>query len=629
MKTTISLILLIFVCHFLFSQEDIDKSEFYQNYDNIINLSKQEVPIKGKQYNLVAMGLYKLDYLNYDYPDSLANSIFKLANKAYKEYNYFVADSIVIVADTLFSLTNNKKLVLSKILISKISERTDNYIRSEKYGNIALELSNKSHDTISYYKALLNMSNLYYLQGKLLESINIDFELVKIHEKRQDSLRLTIALSNIAKTYTDLNDYTNALLNYNTALVVAEIINDSISIGDICNDLGTIYYHQKNFAEARLYLEKAIIVFKKINDPIYQAGALINYGDLQIAEGHISDGINTLFDALEILNENNDTYFFTNLYTSLGNAYHTEKKFTEAAEYYKKALKSSIDNNNIQQRKRLLQELYISYENSGDYKNAFTYLMMHNSLKDSLENIDIKNQLNLLQTEYNSYKKEQEIINLNKEKELQKIEFNLLVATIFIIVFVFFIITILILLKRKKDKEIHRQKELYHKKEKELTQSKLEKSQMKEEELQQSIIYKSKQLSTHALHMMQKNSMLQEMQDDLKTLAKRATTNDKGDFKRINLQINQSLRSHKDWDVFKLYFEDVNRSFYKKLNKINPDLTTNDHRLCALIKLNMNSKEMASVLNVAPNSIKSSRYRLKKKLGLDVEVDLEEFIRGL
>lgn len=116
---------------------------------------------------------------------------------------------------------------------------------------------------------------------------------------------------------------------------------------------------------------------------------------------------------------------------------------------------------------------------------------------------------------------------------------------------------------------------------------------------------------------------------NLKINSKKASINDRPDFKRINQQINQSLRSHKDWDVFKLYFEDVNKNFYQKLNEINPELTTNDHRLCALIKLNMTSKEMASVLNVAPHSIKSLRYRLKKKLGLDVETDLEEFIRSL
>jgi len=128
---------------------------------------------------------------------------------------------------------------------------------------------------------------------------------------------------------------------------------------------------------------------------------------------------------------------------------------------------------------------------------------------------------------------------------------------------------------------------------------------------------------------MQKNTMLHEMQMDIKTLSKNASIDDKQDFKRINQQISNSLRSHRDWDVFKLYFEDVNKNFYQKLMELNPELTTNDHRLCALIKLNMTSKEMASVLNVAPNSIKSSRYRLKKKLRLDVEADLEEFIRSM
>ncbi len=77
------------------------------------------------------------------------------------------------------------------------------------------------------------------------------------------------------------------------------------------------------------------------------------------------------------------------------------------------------------------------------------------------------------------------------------------------------------------------------------------------------------------------------------------------------------------------YFEEINKNFYSRLKQINSELTNNDHRLCALIKLNMTSKEMASVLNIAPSSIKSARYRLKKKLNLDIDADLEEFIRKI
>ena len=183
--------------------------------------------------------------------------------------------------------------------------------------------------------------------------------------------------------------------------------------------------------------------------------------------------------------------------------------------------------------------------------------------------------------------------------------------------------------KRKKEQALFKTENELHVKNEDLNKEKLEKSRLKEEELRQSLLYKSKQLSTHALHMIQKNTTLQEIQNEVKDLSKKVNTNEKPRYKRISHQINQSLRADSDWDVFRLYFEDVNKNFFSYLKNINPDLTTNDLRLCALVKLNMNSKEMASVLNIAPNSIKSARYRLKKKLNLDIEADLEEFIRRI
>ena len=133
----------------------------------------------------------------------------------------------------------------------------------------------------------------------------------------------------------------------------------------------------------------------------------------------------------------------------------------------------------------------------------------------------------------------------------------------------------------------------------------------------------------HALHMMQKNTILQDIQGSIKEISRKVVSEDRSQLKSLNVQINQSLRADKDWDLFRMYFQDINSNFYEQLKQTSSDLTTHDHRLCALIKLNMNSKEMASVLNVAPNSIKSSRYRLKKKLGLNIEADLEEFIRSM
>jgi len=333
--------------------------------------------------------------------------------------------------------------------------------------------------------------------------------------------------------------------------------------------------------------------------------------------------------ALTIFNDINAKKDINHVTYSLGETFLQIHNYDSSEYYLLKSFEVSKQLNHALIYEGSLKQLYLLYEGKHSFQNAYQYHKLYVQYHDSITGEKVQLQLAELETKYETTKKEQQITELEHQQEIQESWATTLKLIIASVVVIFLLVIIGILQKRKKDKQIQRQKEIVHKKEKELAAADLEKSRLKEEELQQSILYKSKQLSTHALHMMQKNTMLHDMQLDIKTLSKKANIDDKADFKRINQQINQSLRSHKDWDVFKLYFEDVNRNFYKKLVEINPDLTTNDHRLCALIKLNMNSKEMASVLNVAPNSIKSSRYRLKKKLGLDVEADLEEFIRGL
>ena len=93
--------------------------------------------------------------------------------------------------------------------------------------------------------------------------------------------------------------------------------------------------------------------------------------------------------------------------------------------------------------------------------------------------------------------------------------------------------------------------------------------------------------------------------------------------------IKKNLRSEKDWDLFRLYFEDVNKQFYADLSEVNPELTANDLKLCALLKLNMNIKESASVMNIEPASVKTARYKVRKKLKLKPEEDLVEVVRRI
>ncbi len=445
-------------------------------------------------------------------------------------------------------------------------------------------------------KTLVNIGIVYLSANRNREAIKYFEDANGLFTPLKDSFNISKCYNNIGLAYKQMGDTILAINNYEKSLEICRMANIEKGIATSYNNLASLYAGMGDTKKAEDYFQKVLVTGKSTADKQLISNALENLSKLYLKSNDIEKALNYAKQAERVILETNDL----------------------------KILKGN----------RL--QLSSIYEELGDYKQSLQNYKLYAELHDSLFNADNTERFNRLQTEFETEKKEQQIQLLEAERENQRLENKFLKSrqTILIIVIGMILILIIIagfmvLFKRKKDRLILLQKELVHKKEKELAQSELEKSKLREEELKQSVLYKSKQLSMHALQMMQKTTMLQEIFSEIKTLTKKATDDDKQKFSQITRKITQNLRSQKDWDVFKLYFEDVNRNFYKKLKDINPDLTTNDHRLCALIKLNMTPKEMASVLNVAPNSIKSSRYRLKKKLGLDVEADLEEFIRGL
>ena len=89
------------------------------------------------------------------------------------------------------------------------------------------------------------------------------------------------------------------------------------------------------------------------------------------------------------------------------------------------------------------------------------------------------------------------------------------------------------------------------------------------------------------------------------------------------------MNSEKDWDLFKLYFEEVNKNFFKTLQKNCGQLTTGEQKLAALVKLNLSVKEAAAVLNISPDSLRKARYRLRRKLGLFDRENLADYLNNI
>ena len=181
---------------------------------------------------------------------------------------------------------------------------------------------------------------------------------------------------------------------------------------------------------------------------------------------------------------------------------------------------------------------------------------------------------------------------------------------------------------RQKEELIEKNNAVF-KSEKALSEADLNYLHLKEKQLQDQIEYRNKQITTHTLNIIQKNEMLKELRDQLEGIVKSSAGAPHNELKKLLKIIDESFRLDKDWEEFKLYFEQIYTGFYAKLKVSYPELTNQELRHCALIRLNLSNNECASILGIGPNSIKVSRTRLRKKLNLENHQSLTDFVMGI
>ncbi|MEB0262753.1 triple tyrosine motif-containing protein, partial [Mucilaginibacter sp. 10I4] len=150
---------------------------------------------------------------------------------------------------------------------------------------------------------------------------------------------------------------------------------------------------------------------------------------------------------------------------------------------------------------------------------------------------------------------------------------------------------------------------------------------IKNEQLQADLASKSRELANSAMNIVYKNELLQKISDEIdrfKDSSGKKLSDDQ--LKKIHKVIEEGMSDDRDWNVFENSFNEAHENFFKKLKQGHPDLVPNDLKLCAYLRMNMNSKEMASLLNISLRGVEIRRYRLRKKLNLEHDKNLVEFL---
>lgn len=146
---------------------------------------------------------------------------------------------------------------------------------------------------------------------------------------------------------------------------------------------------------------------------------------------------------------------------------------------------------------------------------------------------------------------------------------------------------------------------------------------LQKEQLEKEMANNNRELAATTMSLIKKNEFLNSIKNKLKD------SQDRGDVKSVISTIDKDISEEDNWNFFKEAFSNADKDFFKKVKNKHPELSSNDLKLCAYLRLNLSSKEIAPLLNISVKSVEIKRYRLRKKMELDREINLTDYILSI
>ena len=468
----------------------------------------------------------------------------------------------------------------------------------------------------------------------LLED-NIDFL-----EKKNFKDALSLENSLIARNYYKKNDFAQSEAYYLRSLQAAEEAQNLFYIILSYNNLGFFYSLTNVFDKAeKQYLKGIEILEAEDSLMLHQMAQLAllkgNLGGNYLKnEDQIEQGIRYLNEDIQFNLNTGEVELAVNATVELAKHYYGEQNYTEANQ----TLHLCVNHPRVKEQSKASAGLLVPvyywlfkvHLDQQQSENALHYFKAYDSLKtvrdDARDNRRSSIEKSLLQNILNAQLdyQTQQVQLKDKENEVLIEKNKHFFYRVLIALISFSILILVIILYGKKRISLMRVK-------KELAENKFEIEKLAKEKANIELNYKNKDLIDFAIDISRKQEVLTEVKSMLNEILdkKPEESTFKKDIKTLIQYTNNNLLVDEQLKDFQENVEEINYKFFDTLQKDYPELTELDKNVCGLIRLGLSSKEIATMRNVSYKAVRMSRYRIRKKLNLDAEQDLVEFLKGI
>jgi len=502
-----------------------------------------------------------------------------------------------IIANKENNISQKKQIIRTKGFLYQQYEQTDSsivYFRkylSPRYPKTGIDSAQIYNKFGVYYLSLENPdSALFYL--------NLG---AKIHQHINDTIGLINMLNNMGSAFINKGDLIQAKNYFEQAYFIGLKLEDYKNFAVLqSNYLGIQYMLGKDPDELLKLIQKTFKHLSLNNNIDLQANVYVNMGTVFLDQYQDLEKAEELYTKALKIYASSDYKTDPTIYHGLGNVYKEKKQYPRAIQFYHQslALGGELFTSNLTYIK--LAEIHTNIGNSDS--TAYYYLEVIKWQKENQIKHSEEQRLKAIKF-LEVVKKESQITALENQHKIDVLKENrsriLLGSTLFIFLFA---LTIFILLLNRKKREAALQNA--------------------------ALQLKNKDLVNLSLHINEKNQILKAFEEKIEA-DKNKTTTDQTLYTEVQNTLKKSLKLDEDWQQFEIYLNDLHAGFYANLKAKHPNLTKTELRVCSLSKLRYSLKESAQTLSISSDSVKSARYRVKKKMELTAEQDLADYLNNL
>ena len=524
--------------------------------------------------------------------------------------------------DVLNAAPNDRMKVFTLVRLSQAYSSYD-LKASINEAEKALDIAKESEEISLIEYAMFNAGNAYFTQGIFETATGYFYAYLEIQKEKDNKPGIAYVLANIGAIRLKMKDYVVARNSFLEALQILEELSEndpdhnySSQIPVILNNLGLVYQNLQQYDSSLYYYRKGLSQIEFVADQDYYRVSILNnivslFLDIEEADSAFVN----LTRVMEIKPKNNDLVGQAESYNLLADYFLFDDQPGKALGYYYKSIKIANKIGSIELQSLIAEKLYTYYYQQNNADSALKYFVLYNQLEDTINSAETLKELTRLEL----------TSRFNEKKKVEQIEQNRLntiyMFTAVSLVLILLVFVLLYILSNNRNQRLQLEKN-------NISLS-AKNSMLENESLQNELEVRNKELTTYVMGMIQKNELIGQVVEVLS--ANKLKLDEKND-NVINTVIKDlnKVQDESAWEEFELRYQQVHYDFFEKLQTVAPNLTTNERRLCAFLRLNMTTKDIASITGQSIRSIEVARTRLRKKLDIsNSDISLVEFLNSL